>query len=121
MTQLRQDYQQFVARGAEIVVVNPEDVAETKAFAQNLALPFLMLVDPNHEVANRYGQEVNLLKLGRLPALVVLDRDGVMRYEHHANSMMDTAKNSDVLAVLDRLNQAWAGRTTIEMKTASHA
>ena len=55
-----------------------------------------------------FKQEVNLLKLGRMPALVILDRAGVLRCEHHANSMIDTAKNSDVLAVLDRLNAEWA-------------
>lgn len=104
MTQLRQDYEQFLARETEILVVNPESTAEVKAFAKSLDLKFPMLVDPGHEVANRYGQEVNLLKLGRMPALVVLDRDGIVRYEHRGGSMMDTPKNNDVLAVLDRLN-----------------
>lgn len=103
MAQLRQDYAQFVARGAEIIVVNPDDAADVKAFAQSQQLPFPMLVDPGHEVANAYGQEVNLLKLGRMPALVVLDRTGKVRYEHRGGSMMDTPKNSEVLAVLDRL------------------
>jgi len=104
MAQLRQDYEQFVAAGAEVLVVNPDDAADVRLFAESQALPFPMLVDPGHEVANRYGQEVNLLKLGRMPALVVLDRNGVVRYEHRGGSMMDTPKNSDVLAVLDRLN-----------------
>jgi peroxiredoxin len=104
MAQLRQDYEQFLARGAEVVVVNPDDAADVKSFVRSQALPFPMLVDPGHEIANAYGQEVNLFKLGRMPALVVLDRDGIVRYEHRGGSMMDTPKNSDVLAVLDRLN-----------------
>ena len=56
--------------------------------------------------------EVNLLKLGRMPALVILDRAGVVRHEHHANSMMDTAKNN-VLAVLDRLNAEWVQKAPV--------
>ena len=59
-----------------------------------------------------FKQEVNLLKLGRMPALVILDRVGVVRHEHHANSMMDTAKNN-VLAVLDRLNAEWAQKAPV--------
>jgi peroxiredoxin Q/BCP len=110
MAQLRQDYQQFLGREAEILVVNPESAAEVKDFAESHGLSFPMLADPGHEVANRYGQEVNMLKLGRLPALVVLDREGAVRYEHRAASMMDTAKNGDVLSVLNRLNDEWAGR-----------
>lgn len=85
-------------------MVNPENLAEVKAFAESQNLTFPMLVDPDHEVANRFGQEVNLLKLGRMPALVLLDRDGVIRHEHRGGSMMDTPKNSDLLAMLDRLN-----------------
>ncbi len=104
MAQLRQDYSQFTARNAEVLVVNPEGVAEVKSFAESQSLPFPMLVDPGHEIANRYGQEVNLFKLGRMPALAVLDRKGVVRHEHRGGSMQDTPKNADVLAVLDRLN-----------------
>ncbi len=109
MAQLRQDYAQFVARGAEVVVINPDDAADVQSFARSQALPFPMLVDPGHAVANAYGQEVNLLKLGRMPALVVLDREGVVRHEHRGGSMMDTPRNSDILAVLDRLNAAARG------------
>ena len=104
MAQLRQDYPQFTARNAEVLVVNPDGADEVKAFAPDQALPFPMLIDPGHEVANRYGQEIKLLKLGRMPALAVLDRAGVVRYEHRGGSMADTPKNADVLAVLDRLN-----------------
>ncbi len=111
MAQLRQDYGQFVTRGAEILVVNPDSAEEVKNFAESMALTFPMLVDPGHEVANFYGQEVNLLKLGRMPALVVLDRAGLVRYEHLGGSMMDTPKNSEVLAVLERLNAEWAQQT----------
>ncbi len=114
MAQLRQDYAQFVARGAEVVVVNPDDMADVRSFAQSQQLPFPMLVDPGHAVANAYGQEVNLLKLGRMPALVVLDRNSVVRHEHRGGSMMDTPKNSDILAVLDRLNAETLGRNTAE-------
>jgi peroxiredoxin Q/BCP len=118
---LRQDYQQFTARDAEVLVVNPGEMADVKAFSESLNLPFPMLVDPGHEVANRSGQEVNRLKLGRMPALVVLDRDGVVRYEHRGGSMMDTPKNSDVLAVLDRLNGEWAGQMAPEISEAQVA
>ena len=90
------------------MVVNPDDAADVQSFAESQALPFPMLVDPGHEVANAYGQEVNLLKLGRMPALVVLDRAGLVRYEHNGGSMLDTPKNGDVLAALARVNAEWA-------------
>jgi len=111
MAQLRQDYAQFVTRNAEILVVWPDDERAVVDYCQKEKLPFINLLDPGHEIANEYGQQVKLLKLGRLPALVVLDRAGTVQYEHKANSMSDIPGNKTVLDVLDRLN--------IERRTAA--
>ncbi len=46
------------------------------------ALPFIGLPDPAASVLNLYGQEVNLFKLGRMPAQVLIDKAGVARYVH---------------------------------------
>ena len=71
MAQLRQDYAQFVARNAEILVIWPDAPKAVEDYCQKEKLPFVNLLDPGHEVANEYGQQVKLLKLGRLPALVM--------------------------------------------------
>jgi peroxiredoxin Q/BCP len=44
-------------------------------------LPFIGLPDPKHVIANLYGQEVNLFKLGRVPALMVIDKKGQVRFQ----------------------------------------
>ena len=106
MAQLRQDYQQFVAREAEVVVVGPDSEQAFKDYWRKEALPFVGLADPTHEVARRYGQEVKLLKLGRMPALMILDKAGQVAYKHYGGGMSDIPPNPQVLAVLDELNQA---------------
>ena len=105
MAQLRQDYSQFVARGAEVVVVGPEDAPAFEQYWQKEQLPFVGLPDPRHTVADVYGQEVHLLKMGRMPALLVVDKQGQVRYQHHGDSMMDIPKNGEILALLDDLNR----------------
>ncbi len=100
MAQLRQDYQKFVERGAEIIVVGPEDQAAFVKYWQNEKLPFIGLPDPNHTVANLYEQQVKLLKLGRLPATMVIDPTGQVRYSHYGSSMMDIPPNAELLAVI---------------------
>lgn len=100
MAQLRQDHAQFSALGAEILVVSPEDQAEVRAYWQRESLPFAGCADPDHEVAKLYGQAVNLLKLGRMPELVVIDRSGRIRYIHHAGSMSDIPPNREILELL---------------------
>jgi peroxiredoxin Q/BCP len=104
MAQLRLDYQQFVARDAEIIVVGPEDRETFDRFWQEKHMPFIGLSDPEHTVANRYGQEVSLMRLGRMPALLVIDKAGRVRYAHYGSSMQDIPKNADILALLDELN-----------------
>jgi peroxiredoxin len=105
MAQLRQDYQQFVERGAEVVVVGPEDREAFEDYWEKEALPFVGLPDPTHSVLKLYGQGVNLFKLGRMPAQVVIDRNSVARYIHYGHSMQDIPPNDEVLALLDELNQ----------------
>lgn len=100
---MRQDYQRFVERDAEIVVVGPED---SKSFASQWAkeqYPFVGLADPEHTVADRYGQEVKLLKMGRMPAIMVIDKQGQVLQSHYADNMRDYPANSELLALLETL------------------
>jgi peroxiredoxin len=103
MAQLRHDYAKFKARGAEVVVVGPEGPAGFAAYWKRERLPFVGLPDPEHTVLKLYGQQVNLFKLGRMPAQVIVDRRGVVRYAHYGDSMADIPANEELLELLDRL------------------
>jgi len=103
MAQLRQDYSEFEKRGAKVVVVGPE---EAKAFAEYFTkhdLPFIGLPDPKSSVLKLYGQEVNLFKLGRMPAQVIMDKAGMVRFVHYGHSMSDIPENAEILALLDEI------------------
>lgn len=104
MAQLRQDYAEFTKRGAEIVVVGPEDEAAFRAYWAKENLPFTGLPDPKASVLKLYGQEVSLFKLGRMPAQVVVDNQGVARFVHYGHSMSDIPKNEELLGLLDQIN-----------------
>ncbi len=45
----------FAAAGAAIVGVSPDDESSHRAFAEKFALPFPLLADPDHVVAEAYG------------------------------------------------------------------
>ena len=104
MAQLRQDYAQFVARNIEVVVVGPEDAKAFAAYFAKESLPFIGLPDPTAGVLKLYGQEVNLFKLGRMPAQVLIDKAGVARYVHYGHSMSDIPENEELLALSDEIN-----------------
>ena len=105
MAQLRQDYLKFVAQETEILIVGPEGQAAFAHYWEKEDLPFVGLPDPDHRVANLYGQQVKLLKLGRLPALLIVDKKGQILYRHYGDSMRDIPPNEQILARLAELNQ----------------
>jgi peroxiredoxin Q/BCP len=105
MAQLRQGYEEFAKRDAEVVVVGPEGKGAFANFWRKHDLPFLGLPDPRHEVLKLFGQEVNLFKLGRMPAQVVVDKDGLARFAHYGHSMADIPPNQELLSLLDRINE----------------
>lgn len=100
---MRQDYQNFVKRQTQVVVAGPEDAKSFSAYFKMHDLPFIGLPDPKASVLKLYGQEVNLFKLGRMPAQVIVDKAGVIRYVHYGQSMSDIPANGEILALLDQL------------------
>ena len=104
MARLRQDYPEFVKRQAQVIVVGPEDAKAFETYFRQNDLPFIGLPDPKASVLKLYGQEVNLFKLGRMPAQVIVDKTGIARFVHYGHSMSDIPENSEILALLNQLN-----------------
>jgi peroxiredoxin len=104
MAQLRQEYQEFVKRGAEVIAIGPESSKTFADWWHEHEMPFIGLPDPEHSVSKLYGQEVKIFKLGRMPAQLIIDKKGLIRYKHYGSSMSDIAENSELLAKLDQLN-----------------
>ena len=105
MAQLRQDYPQFVSRNTEIIAIGPET---TEAFADwwhEHQMPFTGIADPEHNIAKMYGQQVKLLKLGRMPASLLVDKNGTIRYKHFGASMADIPPSQEMLSLIDGLNR----------------
>jgi peroxiredoxin Q/BCP len=105
MAQLRRDYDRIAALDTEVIVVGPENRSSFAAYFGENDLPFIGLPDPNHSVLRLYGQEVNLFKLGRMPAQVIVDRSGIARYVHYGKAMSDIPENDELLALLEELNR----------------
>ncbi len=53
--ELRDAYPNIEARNAVVLGVSPDDVDSHQKFAEKFALPFPLLVDQEHEIAEAYG------------------------------------------------------------------
>ena len=98
------DYEKFKSRGAEILAIGPNTEAAFQQYWQKENIPYVGLPDPDHRVAVKYRQEVNLFKLGRMPLMCVVDQEGRIRYVHYGASMADIPENETLLNVIDQLN-----------------
>jgi peroxiredoxin Q/BCP len=101
---LRQHSDEIAKRGAEIVVLGPDKASAFEQRWKADSLPFLGLPDPEHSVLDLYGQQVKILKLGRMPAQALVDKDGVVRFVHYGSSMSDIPEPAEILRLLDVLN-----------------
>jgi thioredoxin-dependent peroxiredoxin len=52
---IRDSYDEFEHRGAVVLGVSPDEESSHVEFKQKYGLPFTLLADPEHEVAERYG------------------------------------------------------------------
>lgn len=104
MAQLRQDYEKFLKRDTEVIAIGPDSKKAFKEYWEKNDMPFVGLADPDHDVAQQYDQEVNLLKFGRIPAQLIIDKSGTVRYVHYSNSMSDIPDNEEIFERLDAIN-----------------
>jgi peroxiredoxin len=105
MVQLRLDYDKFVELDAEIVAIGPDGPNAFKRFWHENDIPYIGLADIKSRVADKYYQEVNLLKMGRMPAIFVIDKNGIIQYAHYGSSMSDIPSNNEILEVITMLNE----------------
>ena len=101
MAQLRQDYEKFVRLDTEILVAGPENANAFRDYWAKEKLPFIGLPDPEHKVLKLYGQEVKIFKLGRMPAQVMIDKSGKVRFVHYGHSMSDIPENKELLDLIE--------------------
>ena len=104
MAQLRLDFAEFEKRGTVILVVGPENPAAFVRYFKEHDLPFTGLPDPTHTVLKLYGQEINLFKFGRMPAQLLVDKAGMVRFICYGQDMTDIPTNAEMLALIDEIN-----------------
>jgi thioredoxin-dependent peroxiredoxin len=62
---IRDNYDDFTERGAVVLGVSPDSASSHVRFKGKYGLPFTLLADPGHEVAERYGVWVEKKNYGK--------------------------------------------------------
>jgi thioredoxin-dependent peroxiredoxin len=79
--EFRDAYDVYRERGAEVLGVSPDDVTSHQKFKTKYELPFTLLADPDHEVADKYGvwgerKFAGKTYMGINRSTFVIDKDG---------------------------------------------
>lgn len=82
----RDDYAAFTDAGYRIVGISPDDPERNGAFKQKHGLPFTLLSDPNHVVAEAFGAWGTKKNYGReyqglIRSTFIVDSDGTILHE----------------------------------------
>ena len=62
---IRDAWSDFGERGAVVLGVSPDTTAAHRRFKEKYGLPFTLLTDPDHEIAERYGVWVEKRNYGK--------------------------------------------------------
>jgi len=106
LARLREGCEEFTSRDVVVIAVGPNSPIAFEQYWENEKIPFIGVPDPQHNVAKKYKQEVNLFKLGRMPLNCVIDANGYIRFANYGKSMADIPDNEELLSVIDELNAA---------------
>ena len=82
--EFRDAYDVFRDRGAEVLGVSPDDMTSHEKFKTKYELPFTLLADPDHAVAERYGvwgekKYAGKSYMGVIRSTFVIDADGTVK------------------------------------------
>jgi peroxiredoxin Q/BCP len=100
---LRDDHDKFVAAGASVLAVAPESTAAIERFTKQHPVPFAIVSDSDHAVFDAYDVASRALSLGQRPAVFVIDRTGVVRFDAIGTQQWQIADNTTVLSILASL------------------
>jgi thioredoxin-dependent peroxiredoxin len=101
--EFRDAYDVFRERGAEVLGVSPDDVRSHEKFKTKYELPFTLLADPDHAVAEQYGvwserKSAGKTYMGINRSTFIIDADGKV-----ARAMLGIRPAGHAAQVLDSL------------------
>lgn len=101
---IRDAYVKFKSYNTEIYAILPDNLENAKNFESTFAETYPIYYDDKKEVNKLLKQEVKPLKMGRMPALLIIDKQGIIKYAYYSDSMDDIPENEELFKILEKLN-----------------
>jgi peroxiredoxin len=66
---------------------------------------YAIFYDESKKVSKMLNQQVKITKLGRMPGLLIVDKQGIVQYAYYGDSMKDIPENDVVFKELEKINK----------------
>ena len=86
-----------------MVAIAPEGRDAVARFVEKEDFPFPVLADDDHAVFDDYDVASKMMSLGQRPAVFVIDRAGVVRFDSVGTQQWQIPTNDAVLKVLSEI------------------
>ncbi len=105
VARLAKDLDKFEQLNTELYTITVDRFENARRLELKYAKgKFPIYFDKDHSVAKLLHQEVKFLKLGRLPAVLIVDKEGIIRWAYYGNSLRDIPKNETIFEILEKLS-----------------
>lgn len=102
---LGNEYEKFKELNAVIYAILPDNLENAQNFESEFAKEYPIYYDDKKKVNKMLKQEVKPLKLGRMPALLIIDKQAIIRYAYYSDSMSDIPENEELFKIIKNLSK----------------
>ena len=101
LCEYRDGIEEFAGLGVSVVGISSDGLESHQKFRAKHKLPFILLSDPDLEVAKRYGSKG---ALGLKRSVFLVDEEGIVRYAHIEALAIFRRKSKELLEVIRGLD-----------------
>ncbi|MCP4764583.1 MAG: peroxiredoxin family protein [archaeon] len=106
MAELRKDYEKFEEMNAYLYPVLVDGIENAQKMEQKYARnKYAIYYDESKKVSKMLSQQIKVTKLGRMPGLLIVDKQGIVQYAYYGDSMKDIPENKVLFEVIERINK----------------
>ncbi len=102
---MNRDLNKFKQLDTVLYPILPDNLDAATKFEENFAKSYSIYYDEKKKVNKMLKQEVKPLKFGRMPAMLIIDKKGIIQYAYYSDSMDDIPKNEDILEFIKKINK----------------
>jgi peroxiredoxin len=101
---LRKDLQKFEQLDGFLFPILADNEKNAKKMEEKYARNYAIFYDESKTVPKLLNQQIKIWKGGRMPGLLIIDKQGIIQYAYYSDSMKDIPKNEILLQELEKIN-----------------